>query len=86
MVEAVLADPEKDGYSDIIQALEACQFIQKGQQKIAAVRLPLEGEYRDFWELPYDETLRTKLFSPSFRRAPYWAWFVIWNVGTHAAR
>ena len=61
MVEAVLADPEKDGYSDIIQALEACQFIQKGQQKIAAVRLPLEGEYRDFWELPYDETLRTKL-------------------------
>ncbi|MGY3484785.1 DNA helicase HerA-like ATPase [Bradyrhizobium sp. USDA 4011] len=61
MVEAVLSDPEKDGYSDIIQALEACQFIQKGQQKIAAVRLPLEGEYRDFWELPYDETLRTKL-------------------------
>lgn len=61
MVEAVLADPEKDGYPEIIQALEGCQFIENGQQKIAAVRLPMEGEYRDFWELPYDEALKTKL-------------------------
>ncbi len=61
MVEAVLADPEKDGYPEIIQALEDCLFIENGQQKIAAVRLPMEGEYRDFWELPYDDALRTKL-------------------------
>jgi hypothetical protein len=61
MVEAVLADPEKEGYADIIQALEVCQFVEKGKQKIAAVRLPMEGEYRDFWELPYEEALRTRL-------------------------
>ena len=61
MVQAVLADPGKDGYADIIQALEACKFVEKGKQKIAAVRLPMEGEYRDFWELPYDEGLRTRL-------------------------
>ena len=61
MVEAVLADPDKDGYAEIIQALEGCQFVENGQQRIAAVRLPMEGEYRDFWELPYDAALRTKL-------------------------
>lgn len=61
MVEAVLADPDKEGYADIIQALNVCGFVEKGKQTIAAVRLPMEGEYRDFWELPYDEGLRTKL-------------------------
>src|SRR4051812_44096605 len=61
MVEAVLADPEKDGYAEVIQALEGCLFIENGEQKIAAVRLPMEGEYRDFWELPYDDALKTKL-------------------------
>ncbi|HEY0469536.1 MAG TPA: hypothetical protein VGC79_35345 [Polyangiaceae bacterium] len=61
MVEAVLADREKDGYKDIISALDACKVVERGEQKIAAVRLPMEGEYRDFWELPYDEALRTRL-------------------------
>jgi hypothetical protein len=61
VVEAVLADPQKEGYAEIIEALDACNFVENGQQKIAAVRLPMEGEYRDFWELPYDEALRTKL-------------------------
>lgn len=61
VVEAVLADPQRDGHAEIIGALEACHLIENGQQKIAAVRLPMEGEYRDFWELNYEETLRTKL-------------------------
>lgn len=61
MVETVLVEREKEGHAEIIDALEACGVIENGELAVAAVRLPMEGEYRDFWELPYDETLRTKL-------------------------
>lgn len=61
MVATVIAEREKEDHGEIIKALEACGVVEKGVQKVAAVRLPMEGEYRDFWELPYDEALRTKL-------------------------
>lgn len=61
MVATVIAEREKEDHGEIIRALEACGVVEKGVQTVAAVRLPMEGEYRDFWELPYDESLRTKL-------------------------
>ena len=61
MVATVIAEREKEDHGEIIKALEACGVVDKGVQVVAAVRLPMEGEYRDFWELPYDELLRTKL-------------------------
>jgi len=61
MVDAVLAEPDKEEHREIIAALSSCGIVEKGHHAIAAVRLPLEGEYRDFWELPYDDALKTKL-------------------------
>jgi hypothetical protein len=61
MVATVIAEREKEDHGEIINALESCGIIKKGIQVVAAVRLPMEGEYRDFWELPYDASLRTKL-------------------------
>ena len=42
-------------------ALTATGFSDGERPLIAAVRVPMESEYRDFWELPYDESVRTKL-------------------------
>lgn len=53
MVSAVVADPDKEDNRDIISALAACGMVERGMQVVAGVRLPMEGEYRDFWELPY---------------------------------
>jgi hypothetical protein len=61
MVDAVLAEREKEDHGEIIKALVACGVIDRGHQRVAGVRLPMEGEYRDFWELPYDDSLKTKL-------------------------
>lgn len=60
-VASVLAEREKEDYGDIIGALEQVGIVLRGRQVVAATRLPLEGEYRDFWELPYEEGLRTRL-------------------------
>ena len=61
MVSAVLADRDKEDFGEIISALNACGIVEKGKQAVAGVRLPMEGEYRDFWELPYETALKTKL-------------------------
>ncbi len=61
LVEAILRDQSSQTNRDLAQALEGAGFLQDGKPKVAAVRVPMESEYRDFWELPYDEAVRTKL-------------------------
>lgn len=61
LVESVLRDQGRSSNKELAAALASCGFIVGGLPAIAAVRLPLEFQYRDFWELPYEETLRTKL-------------------------
>jgi len=45
MVAAVLADPDKEDYRDIIDALGECGVVEKGKQAVAGVRLPMEGDH-----------------------------------------
>ena len=45
----------------LIHALTACQAITDGSPVLMGGRLPLESEYRDFWEFPYPEDLKTSL-------------------------
>ncbi len=61
LVEAILRDQSSDTNRDLAQALEGAGFLEDGKPKVAAVRVPMESEYRDFWELPYEDSVRTKL-------------------------
>lgn len=48
-------------YRDLLQAMTMCRAIEDGAAVIAACRIPMEAEYRDIWELPYPEDLKSKL-------------------------
>src|SRR3546814_7013812 len=61
MVEAILRDPTNPTNRELASALEAAGFLEDGKPHVAAVRLPMESEYRDFWELPYEPGIKTKL-------------------------
>jgi len=61
LVEAILRDQSSGTNRDLAGALSACGFIDGERPRVAAVRIPMESEYRDFWELPYPEVIRTKL-------------------------
>ena len=62
LVEAILRDQNSEANKALASALAQCGFVDaQGLPTAAAVRLPMESEYRDFWELPYDETIRTRL-------------------------
>ena len=61
MVEAILKDPTIPTNRELASALEAAGFLEDGKPRVAAVRLPMESEYRDFWELPYEPAIKAKL-------------------------
>lgn len=49
-------------YAPIIDALTSCGAIANGtQQCILGCRLPLESDYRVYWELPYPDELKSGL-------------------------
>ncbi|MGO4716098.1 hypothetical protein [Bradyrhizobium sp. 2TAF24] len=48
-------------YKALIDTLTACGAIEDERPTIIGGRLPLEAEYREFWEFPYPEDLKTGL-------------------------
>jgi hypothetical protein len=61
MVDAIANDLSSSTNRDLAGALAQAGFLQNGVPRIAAVREPMESDYRDFWELPYDAAVRTRL-------------------------
>lgn len=61
MVEIILKDLSNATNRTLAAALAQAGFLRDGKPLVAAVRVPMESEYRDFWELPYHEDERTKL-------------------------
>jgi len=61
MVEAILADETNAANRTLADALAQAGFLKDGKPHVAAVRVPMESEYRDFWELPYEPAVKTKL-------------------------
>ena len=61
VIETILRDQTNDTNRELAGALGGAGFLEDGRPRIAAVRLPMESEYRDFWELPYEDPIKTKL-------------------------
>ena len=61
LVEAVLRDQSSEGNRAMAAALTSAKFATGDHPLIAAVRLPMESEYRELWELPYDANVKTRL-------------------------
>lgn len=61
MVETILADETNPTNRALADALGQAGFLKNGKPHVAAVRVPMESEYRDFWELPYEPSVKTKL-------------------------
>ena len=62
MVETILRDVANSTNRPLANALADAGFVSKKMMpNVAAVRIPMESEYRAFWELPYDPTIKTKL-------------------------
>lgn len=72
---AVLRRTGSTDYEAVAGALEQCKAIKDGLPSVIGCRLPMETDYRDFWEFPYSETLRSGLLFTFIQARAILAWF-----------
>ena len=60
-LRALLRNQSISAHKPLVDALTECAAITDSEPAVAACRLPLEAEYRDFWEFPYSDDLKTGL-------------------------
>jgi hypothetical protein len=71
----LLRGGQNETYSELIGPLQKCGAIRDGLIQILACRLPLESEYRELWQLPYAENVRTELLQRLIQARAILAWF-----------
>lgn len=60
-LQTLLRNRALNTYKPLIDTLTACGAISDGAPTLVGGRIPLEAEYREFWEFPYSEEIKTGL-------------------------
>lgn len=72
---ALLRNRSSSGYQSLAGALAECGGIKDDSPTVLGCRLPMETDYRDFWEFPYNETLKVGLLTTFVQSRAVLAWF-----------
>ena len=67
-VHTLVHSPNHTEYRPLEKALTDCKIISHGDIQVIACRIPMESEYREFWELPYEKEVKLGLLK-SFLQA-----------------
>lgn len=81
-VHTLMNSPNHTEYQVLRSALSTCKIIAGNDIKVLACRIPMESEYRDFWELPYREETKSGLLK-SFLQARA---VILWLNGIRSAK
>src|SRR3954452_1155702 len=63
------------GHKDLYASLCACGAIAEDRPAVLGCRLPLESDYRDFWEFPYPDELKANLMTALLQARTVLGWF-----------
>lgn len=83
-IRTLLRNRESTTYKPLLDTLSQCKAIVNGQPAIVGCRLPLEAEYRDFWEFPYPEDLKVGLMTALLQARAVLAWMRNLQAGGHS--
>lgn len=61
-------------YQALASALAECGVVSENQPRFLGCRLPLETDYREFWEFPYSDGLKSGLMSALIQARAVLAW------------
>lgn len=78
MIKTLLRNDSLEIYRPLIGSLSQCGVLQHGRPAIIGARLPLESEYREFWEFPYTDELKLGLLTALIQARAVLAW--IYNL------
>lgn len=74
-LNAVLRSTGSADYESVAGALEQCGAIKDGAPALLGCRLPMETDYREFWQFPYPDTLKSGLLYTFIQARAMLAWF-----------
>lgn len=57
VLNIVSKNQDHEQYKEIATSLSRCKALNNGSINILGARIPLEGDYRQFWEFPYEKHL-----------------------------
>lgn len=64
-----------DGHKDISAALTSCGALRDSVPQVLGFRLPLETDYRGFWEFGYPDELKANLMTALLQARAVLGWF-----------
>lgn len=74
-IATLLRNRTHTGYKQMLSALADCNAVVDGVPRVLACRLPMEANYyRDLWEFPYPEELKTNLLTSMVQARAVLAW------------
>lgn len=73
-LRTLLRNGGQDLYDDLIGTLVTCGAIHEGIPAVIGGRVPLEAEYREFWEFPYPPELKSALMIALLQARTVLAW------------
>ena len=83
-LRTLLRHEDSSSYKPLIDALTECHALRDSRPAVAACRLPLEAEYREFWEFPYPEDLKAGLMIALLQARAILAWLRSLQTGGHS--
>jgi hypothetical protein len=73
-LRTLLRNKDLSTHKPLIDSLTECGALRDEQPTIVGGRLPLEAEYREFWEFPYPEELKSGLMIALLQARTVLAW------------
>lgn len=77
-VQTLLENPNFSEYKPLVNALKKCGIIEASGNALAinfiGCRIPMESEYRDFWELPYNQAVKMGLLKSFLQARAMLSW------------
>lgn len=71
---ALLRNSSVSSYQALVGALTECQVLINKQPAVLGYRLPLETDYREFWEFPYQDSLKLRLMTALIQARSVLGW------------
>jgi len=80
-IAALLRHASNASYKPLVAALAECRAVVDGRPAIVACRLALESGYRDIWQFPYADELKTGLLTTLVQARAVLGWMHNLEVG-----
>ncbi len=73
-LQTLLRNPGINTYKPLIDTLTICGAIESERPTVIGARLPLEAEYRELWDFPYPDEIKTGFMTSLVQARTVLAW------------